>query len=156
MSNKVKSESQLNVLLVGNNPIDLSHTQAGLGQIQNHRVIIETAFDLTSILERLSRFRPNFILLDDNLGATGLRLIVQALQTHRKTKNIPVTVLKNSNYIDTVNVGVLNYVLKQSITGDALYTAFVNSLKFKRTQQYLQQAYNKRKGQFLRMVKFQN
>jgi|JI102314A1RNA_FD_contig_31_4711311_length_628_multi_5_in_0_out_0_1 response regulator of citrate/malate metabolism len=156
MSNIVKSEAQLNVLLVGNNPIDLSRTEAGLGQIQNHRVIIETAFDLTSILERLSRFRPNFILLDDNLGATGLRLIVDALQTHRKTKNIPVTVLKNSNYIDTINTGVMNYVLKQSISGDVLYTAFVNSLKFKRTQQYLQQAYNKRRGLFLRMVKFQD
>lgn len=156
MSNIVKSEAQLNVLLVGNNPIDLSRTEAGLGQIQHHRVIIETAFDLTSILERLSRFRPNFILLDDNLGATGLRLIVDALQTHRKTKNIPVTVLKNSNYIDTINAGVMNYVLKKSISGDVLYTAFMNSLKFKRTQQYLQQAYNKRRGQFLRMVKFQD
>lgn len=156
MNNIVKSEAQLNVLLVGNNPIDLSRTEAGLGQIQNHRVNIETAFDLTSILERLSRFRPNFILLDDNLGATGLRLIVDALQTHRKTKNIPVTVLKNSNYIDTINTGVMNYVLKQSISGDVLYTAFVNSVKFKRTQQYLQQAYNKRRGQFLRMVKFQD
>ena len=156
MNNIVKSEAQLNVLLVGNNPIDLSRTEAGLGQIQNHRVNIETAFDLTSILERLSRFRPNFILLDDNLGATGLRLIVDALQTHRKTKNIPVTVLKNSNYIDTINTGVMNYVLKQSISGDVLYTAFVNSVKFKRTQQYLQQAHNKRRGQFLRMVKFQD
>jgi len=156
MSNIVKSESQLNVLLVGNNPIDLSRTEEGLGQIKNYRVVIETAFDLSSILERLSKFRPNFILLDDNLGSTGLRLIVQALQTHRKTKNIPVTVLKNSNYVDTINAGVMNYVLKQSITGEVLYTAFMNSLKFKRTQQYLQQAYSKRKGQLLRMVKFQN
>lgn len=156
MGNIAKSESQLNVLLVGNNPIDLSRTEEGLGQIQNYRVVIETAFDLSSILERLSKFRPNFILLDDNLGSTGLRLIVQALQTHRKTKNIPVTVLKNSNYVDTINAGVMNYVLKQSITGEVLYTAFMNSLKFKRTQQYLQQAYNKRKGQLLRMVKFQN
>ncbi|MBX2895353.1 MAG: response regulator [Cyclobacteriaceae bacterium] len=156
MSNIAKYDGQLNVLLVGNNPIDLSRTQEGLGQIQNHQVTIETAFDLTSIFDRLSRFRPNFILLDDNLGSTGLRLIVQALQVHRKTKGIPVTVLKNSNYIDTINAGVMNYVLKQSITGDVLYTAFMNSLKFKRTQQYLQQAYRKRKGQFLRMVKFQD
>jgi ActR/RegA family two-component response regulator len=154
MGNIAKSEGQLNVLLVGNNPIDLSHTEAGLGQIQNREVKIETAFDLTSIFNRLSKFRPNFILLDDNLGSTGLRLIVEALQTHRKTKNIPVTVLKNSNYIDTINTGVMNYVLKQSITGEVLYTAFMNSLKFKRTQQYLQQAYNKRSGQFMRMVKF--
>jgi DNA-binding NarL/FixJ family response regulator len=156
MSNIAKYDGQLNVLLVGNNPIDLSRTEEGLGQIQNHRVTIETAFDLTSIFDRLSRFRPNFILLDDNLGSTGLRLIIQALQVHRKTKGIPVTVIKNSNYIDTINAGVMNYVLKQSITGEALYAAFMNSLKFKRTQQYLQQAYNKRKGQFLRMVKFQD
>ncbi len=155
MSN-TKSKEQLNVLLVGNNPIDLSRTEAGLGQIQNHQVTIETAFDLTSILNRLSKFHPNFILLDDNLGSTGLRLIVQALQEHRKTKDIPVTVLKNSNYVDTINVGVMNYVLKHAITGEVLYTAFMNSLKFKRTQQYLQQAYRKRRGQFMRMVRFQD
>ncbi|MBX2899323.1 MAG: hypothetical protein KF775_06720 [Cyclobacteriaceae bacterium] len=147
MSNIVKSEGQLNVLLVGNNPIDLSRTQQGLTEIQNHKVTTETAFDVLSINERLNRFSPNFILLDDNLGLVGLHTIVQTLQTHRKTRHVPITVLKNSNYEETAHWGVLNYVLKQATTGEGLYKAFLNSLKCRRTQQNLRQAYQKRSRQ---------
>jgi hypothetical protein len=61
--------------------------------------------------------------------------------------------LKNSNYQEAMNTGVMNYILKDSITGESLYTALKNSLKFKKTQLYLHQAYKRRKGQLLRVLK---
>ena len=82
-----------------------------------------------------------------------LQLTVQALLKNRKTKDIPITVLKNSNYQEALNTGVMNYVLKKALTGESLYTALKNSLKFKKTQLYLQQAYAKRKGQVIRILK---
>jgi hypothetical protein len=51
-----------------------------------------------------------------------------------------------------MNSGVMNYVLKQNLTSEALYKALMNSLKFKRTQAYLMQAYRKRKGQLAKMI----
>ncbi len=153
MKNVIKQEAVLNVLVVGNNPIDLSHTFESLMKIREHKIIAEIAFDLTSILERLAHFRPNFIVIDDNIGRMELQLTVQALLKNRKTKDIPITVLKNSNYQEALNTGVMNYVLKKALTGESLYTALKNSLKFKKTQLYLQQAYAKRKGQVIRILK---
>jgi AmiR/NasT family two-component response regulator len=153
MERIVKQLEELKVLVVGNNPIDLSHTFESLSKISDHKVITEIAFDLTSLVERLTHFKPNYILIDDNLGKLELKATVLALSSNRKTKHVPITVLKNSNYHEAMNTGVMNYILKDTITGESLYTALKNSLKFKKTQLYLQQAYKKRKGQLLRILK---
>jgi AmiR/NasT family two-component response regulator len=153
MEKLVQQFEELKVLVVGNNPIDLSHTFESLSKISGHKVITEIAFDLASIIDRLSHFRPTYILIDDNMGQPELKATVLALSVNRKTRHVPITVLKNSNYHEAMNTGVMNYILKETITGDSLYTALKNSLKFKKTQLYLQQAYKKRKGQLLRILK---
>jgi len=153
MDKVIKQFEELKVLVVGNNPIDLSRTFESLSKISGHKVIAEIAFDLASIVDRLAHFQPTYILIDDNVGQPELKATILALSSNRKTKHVPITVLKNSNYHEAVNTGVMNYVLKETITGDSLYTALKNSLKFKKTQLYLQQAYKKRKGQFLRILK---
>jgi len=152
MDKSASKINQLNVLVVGNNPIELTRTFESLKRIREHKVITEIAFDLRSIVDRLAHFRPNYILIDDNLGQLQLKAAVEVLLKNRRTKNIPITILKNSNYREAMNTGVMNYVLKDSITADSLYTALKNSLKFKKTQLYLQQAYKRRKGQLLRVL----
>src|SRR5687768_6471511 len=104
METKIKSirtAEPLNVLLIGNNPIDMGKTLEKINQIKGRKIITEIAFDLKSIVERLMRFNPNFILIDDNIGKSELELAVDTLSKTRKTKNIPITVLKNSNYQET-------------------------------------------------------
>jgi len=152
MEKALKRVEELNVLVVGNNPIELTRTFESLKRIRERTVITEIAFDLRSIIDRLVHFRPHYILIDDNLGQLELKAAVEALLKNRRTKNIPITILKNSNYREAMNTGVMNYILKDSITGESLYTALKNSLKFKKTQLYLQQAYKKRKGQLLRVL----
>src|SRR5687767_995259 len=93
-----KASQPLNVLLIGNNPIDMSRTLEKINQVRGRKIITEIAFDLRSVAERLLRFNPNFILIDDNIGKTEMALAVDTLTRTRKTKNIPITVLKNSNY----------------------------------------------------------
>jgi hypothetical protein len=147
------TKEPVNVLLIGNNPIEMGRVMDNLQQIRGHRVITEIAFDLKSIMERLLRFRPNFILIDDNIGKSELVAAVSSLSSNRKTKNIPITVLKNSNYREAlVGSSILDYVLKQNLSPEALYNALKNSLKFRRTQLYLYQAYKKRKGQLLKVL----
>lgn len=145
-----RASEPLNVLLIGNNPIDMSKTIEKINQIKGRKVITEIAFDLRSIVERLMRFNPNFILIDDNIGKAELAQAVDALSRTPKTKDIPITVLKNSNYQEALPTsGVLDYLLKQNFSADSLYTAIRNSLKFRRTQAYLYRAYRKRKRQLL-------
>jgi len=144
----------LNVLVIGNNPIEMGHVLKNLQQVRGQRIITEIAFDLKTLLERLLRFRPNFILIDDNIGKDELLVTVSALSQNRKTKNIPITVLKNSNYKEAFGggVGILDYLLKQNLSPETLYNMLKNSLKFRRTQIYLYQAYKKRKSQLLQII----
>lgn len=117
-----------------------------LAQIRERRIFAESAFDVKSIWSRLASFKPTYILIDDNIGHHELVDTVHALAHDRRTKNIPITVLKNSNYRESIlSVDVIDYVLKQSLTPEALFHALKNSLKIKRAGQYLVDAYRKRR-----------
>ena len=142
-----KGPDPLNVLLIGNNPIDLTKTLEKLNQIHGRRIITEIAFDLRRIVERLMKFSPNFILIDDNIGKSELTQTINTLSKSRKTKDVPITVLKNSNYRESSVTGIMDYVLKQNFSAESFYSILRNSLKFKRTQVYLRNAYNMRKKQ---------
>jgi CheY-like chemotaxis protein len=147
------SEDQLNVLLVGNNPIEMGRILDDLHRVPGKKIITEIAFDIKSILERLLKFSPNFILIDDNIGRSELTLTINTLSSNKKTKDIPITVLKNSNYKESgTSSSILDYLLKQNLSPEVLYNALKNSLKFRRTQVLLYNAYQKRKGQLLRLV----
>ncbi len=154
METKVRianSPEPLNVLLLGNNPIDLTRTLEKLNQIHGRRIITEFAFDLESLLERLIRFKPNYILIDDNIGKSELTQAIQALGKTKKTRDIPITVLKNSNYRESSGAGILDYILKQNFSAESFYSMLRNSLKFKRTQLLLEEAYQARKKQLSRL-----
>src|SRR4051812_29283438 len=102
---KLKDKSNhLNMLVIGNNPIDISRLLEKLSQDKGKQIIVETAFDLKTVQERLSKFHPDYILIDDNIGRTELKVTMNALLTERKTKDIPITVLKNSNYQEFIDM----------------------------------------------------
>lgn len=144
----------LRILLVGNNPIELSRMREMLQQIPGYRVMSEIAFDVKSAWQRLMRFTPHFILIDDNIGRNELAETVNSLASHRKTRDVPVAVLKNSNYTESVPTSAaMDYLLKQNLSATALYAAVKNALKFRQARQYLMQAYRKRRKQLLKFVR---
>lgn len=152
MTNTGDTTEQFDILLIGNNPIELSKVFDHIRQTKGQKIVTEIAFDLKSGIQRLIKFRPTHIVIDDNIGRTPLYEAVNALSHHAKTKNVPITIIKNSNYLEAITFGVMNYVLKDNLTGDSLFVALKNSLKFKKTQEYLKNAYRKRKGKFLRAI----
>jgi CheY-like chemotaxis protein len=153
MNTKDTSTSEpMHVLLVGNNPIELSAILKKLQDVRGFKIVTEIAFDVKSIMERLIRFNPNFILIDDNLGKTELKENINTLSSNTKTKDIPIAVLKNSNYHESLMANsVLDYLLKQNLSADAIYNTLKNLLRFKRTQLYLYQMYQKRKDLILKL-----
>jgi hypothetical protein len=143
---QINASKPVHVLLIGNNPIDMSGILEKLNQIRGTRVITEIAFDLRSILERLMKFKPNYILIDDNIGRFELTQTINALAERSKTKNIPIAVLKNSNYQESYGSGsILDYLLKTNLSAESLYNTLRNSLKFRKTQLYLYKAYERRR-----------
>lgn len=143
---------EMNVLMIGNNPLELVKVFNYLKNLSEKRVITEVAFDLKSGLQRLSKFRPNFIILDDNLGRLELTHAIGSLSHFKKTKNVPVTVLKNSNYHEAFGGVAMNYILKENLSEESLYAAFRGSLISARAQVYLKKVYRKRKGQLKRLL----
>jgi len=142
----------LNVLLVGNNPIELSHIFDNIRNVPGRNILTEIAFDIKTTLERLANFQPNYILIDDNIGKLELKNAVKMLGKDKKTKNIPIAILKNSNYEEVFSVGVMDYILKENVNGQSLFTALSNSLKFRKTQLYLYKAMKRRKDQLRKLA----
>jgi CheY-like chemotaxis protein len=150
---KRSSAEPVNILLVGNNPIEMGPVLEKLRQVRTRKIITETAFDIQSIVERLVKFHPNFILIDDNIGRDELLQTVNKLSSTRKTKDVPITVLKNSNYRESLaSTSIHDYLLKQNLSADALYSTIKNTLRFKRTQRLLYQAYRNRKGMLMKLL----
>ncbi|HEY5919377.1 MAG TPA: hypothetical protein VIU13_18285 [Chryseolinea sp.] len=148
-----KALDPINILLIGNNPIEMGSVLEKLKQVRGQRIITEIAFDLKSILQRLIRFNPNFIFIDDNIGKNELMETVKSLSSNKKTKDVPITVLKNSNYQESLaSSSILDYLLKQNLSPEDLYKTVKNSLRFRRTQLYLYQAYKKRKDQLMKIT----
>ncbi len=143
---------EMNVLMIGNNPLELARVFHHLKNIPGKSVVTEIAFDLKSGLQRLAKFTPNFIIIDDNLGRVELTHAVGAFSHFRKTKNIPITVLKNSNYHEAFGGVAMNYILKENLSEGSLYTALKNSLISSRAQQYLKNVYKQRRGQLQRLL----
>jgi CheY-like chemotaxis protein len=150
---KKSSAEPVNILLVGNNPIEMGPVLEKLRQVRSRKIITETAFDIQSIVERLVKFHPNFILIDDNIGRDELLQTVNKLSSTRKTKNVPITVLKNSNYKEALaSTSIHDYLLKQNLSADTLYSTIKNTLRFRRTQRLLYQAYKNRKGMLMKLL----
>ncbi len=74
----------VNILVVGNNPIEMGYILDKLNQVNSIRVITEIAFDVRSILERLAHFNPSLILIDDNIGRPELKETVSKLTASKK------------------------------------------------------------------------
>lgn len=142
----------LKLLVVGNNPIELGKVLDEIEKIDRVKDV-RIAFDFQSIIDRLSNFKPDFILIDDNIGKAELRYAVDELLGDRRTRNIPITVLKNSNYREAISTGVMDFILKENLSGESIHKALSNSLKIKKTQLYLYNSYKKRKGQLLRIFR---
>lgn len=142
----------LKLLVVGNNPIELSKVLEQFEKIDGRKEV-KIAFDFQSILDRLSNFKPDFIFIDDNIGRDELRHVVNALTRERRTRNIPITVLKNQNYREAITSGVMDFILKETLSSEAIYKAIRNTLRLRRSQLLMYNSYKKRKGQLMRLFR---
>lgn len=149
LSTNKQSRDSINVFLIGNNPIELSNIYEKLKEIKNKTYHTEIGFDLKGIYKKIMKFNPKCILIDDNLEKLYMRNLLSRLSTGAKTRNIPITIIKNSNYNPVCFSGAQDFILKEGITGESLSRTIVNSIRLKGMQQYLYLSYKKRRTQLL-------
>ncbi len=136
-------EDYWKVLVVGNNPIELNEILLKVKGIGQKKILIEMAFDLETLQARLNHFKPAHIIIDDNVGSVRLHAMVDKL-CRSKARNVPITVLKNSNYVETIGSGVMNFILKTNLTSDGLYHELRNSTHFLKLQRFWEKAYGRK------------
>lgn len=138
--NDSSKSQQFNILLIGNNPIELSSVYDRLLQLKDKKFIAEIAFDLKTAIKSKLKVKPSFILIDDNIGHAQVKKMVETFALNKNTRDVPITVLKNNNTGYSTE-GVQEYILKNNSNGESLARALLNSLRFKRTQRMIYKTY---------------
>ncbi len=146
------TKEEINVLMIGNNPLELTKVFDFLMKVPSKSVNTEIAFDLKSVKALLAKFSPNYILIDDNMGRLELANVVNLFARFKKTRNVPITILKNSNYEEAFGGVAMNYILKENLSVELLFTTLKNSFVSSRAQRYLKNIYKKRRGQRFRIL----
>lgn len=147
-----QSQEALSVLLVGNNPMFLGNLYKNLKALKSKTLIIDFSFDFKESLMKALRLKPSVIMVDDGVGKGTVRRFIDRINSDRRTCDIPITLLKTSNYRQVVTSGVNDFLLKENITADRLYHSIMNAIRFKRTARLLKITRKKRQRQLSRWV----
>ena len=91
------NNDSMNILLVGNNPRELTDIYSSISAFKSPSFKLEVAFDLRNIFRRIRKFKPATILIDDRLNHRKLNRLIKRIHRNAHTHDIPVTILKSSN-----------------------------------------------------------
>lgn len=133
------TNNEIRVLLVGNNPIEMSIIYEKLYSLKDKIKHIETAFSREDMLRKIHTMHPNCLLLDDNIGLSPLKRIINNVNDLSK-EAISITLLKSHNKQELTS-GVQEYLMKEGMDGTKIYNALKNALRFKKTQQFFRIKY---------------
>lgn len=129
----IKTSTAVNLLLIGNNPMELGSILTKIKDSNTAGVIAEIAFDIKGMLNRLIRFTPNLIVIDDNIGTQTLNQTLTALYKNRKTRHIPISVLRDSNFAELKSAPtVLDYILSDKLSAAAIPWSLRTTLGFQK------------------------
>lgn len=137
----------INVLLIGNNPIDLSDIYKKLKSVKSRQYITDIRFEIRGLFKKITRNNPACILVDDNLEKKYLSKLMRKLSTSNRTKDIPIAILKNANK-DNLISGAQEFLLKDKATGESISQSILNSIRIKKMQVGLGDYYVKNKKCF--------
>lgn len=145
LSKKHIYRKPINVMLVGNNPIELNEVYRKLREFRGAKFIPSISFNISDALKKIFISKPNCILVDDNLENKNIQELAENIARDSRTKDIPVTLLKSSNYKEILSGNIQDYLLKESLSSDRLARAIVNVIHYRRTNLYLYKTYKKTK-----------
>jgi len=142
------SGKPINVMLIGNNPIELGRVYDKLKKSTTVKYITDISFNISDAMLKILPFQPNLILVDDNLSKKNIQKLAKNIARDERTKDIPITLLKTSNYNEIISTGIQDFLMKDGFSADKLYRSILNVLKFRRTHIYLYKTYKRAKVNF--------
>lgn len=114
-----KSE-HVNVMIIGNNPIELTNLYSILSNNRSKNYIAEVCFNVKDSLNKMLNKRPDCILLDDNLVVDQIKTFFRKIKSNSNLSNIPIVLLKSANLNSEASNDVNDYLLKNAIDAEVL------------------------------------
>lgn len=118
------------VLIIGNNPIEMTSIYNMLVGNQSKNYTADVCFDVKDCFDRIAKQKPQIILIDDNLYSEDINKMVRVLRQNAKTRDIKIIVLKSTNWNYNVIDNVDDYILK-----DTLNMSMIDRLIYKNLHQ---------------------
>lgn len=132
--------------------MDLNKISDDIKKLKGSEMITEVAYDVKDLFKKIKDLAPTWIIIDENIGKNKLRKVTNRLKKEKHSSEIPVSILKNSNYHESGVLHAEDFILKEEATGDRLYHSLINMLKFRRTHVLFKAIYRKRKRQFKNLL----
>ena len=143
------SNDNLNVILIGNNPSELSGYLSKLSNFQGVKFITSFRFNLMKSLLDIRKWKPHYIVIDDYFPAKQMRKFIKQIRRNVDTQEIPVAILKSNNRHLQVT-GVQDFFLKENFTAERLVNAIRNSRNIRKAQVILYKTYKRSRKHFLK------
>ena len=143
MEPSAKGSNSINILIIGNNPVELSSIYENLRKFDGVKFITEFAFNLSDAKDKAAKSKPSYILVDDNLRKKDIRAFTKSMRDDQETRDIPIALLKSSNYGAWLTSGFQDFLMKESFSADKFYKSILNLFRWRKTQLYLLKTYRK-------------
>lgn len=144
----MKRLEQMNILLVGNNPTELSIVNQSAVSFRKTVLKATVLFDFKKLSQSIKNLNPSGIFIDDKLNLKEIKRVISKLHNSKNTSHIPVTIIKSSNYTNYPNLGADDFILHTNLNGSSIYNSVVNGRQFRKSRIYVIKAYRKQKGRF--------
>ncbi len=114
------SREKIPVLIIGNNPIEMTSIYNILIGIRSNYYLADVCFDVEDSFDRISKSKPQIIIIDDNLLFDDIKKMIRVLKQSAKTKKIKIITLKSSDWGNKIFDNVDDYILKDAINSEQL------------------------------------
>ena len=148
---QINEDEGMDVLLVGNNPKEISTIHQYISSLKRPLFRVVIAFKLNRIFRMIRKLKPATILIDDRLNRKLMKRLINRLHRNPNTREIPVTLLKSSNNEFLINADFDNYVLKENLSAENLHNTILSSRRLRFTSIYLYKSYKKSRN-FLQKI----
>jgi len=120
----------INVLLIGNNPIEMTSIYNQLLSNKRKTYIADVCFSLKDSLKKILNNKPDLILLDDTVAIMeNMKEFIDKFRKNSKISNIPVVLMKSSNVCTALSNHVEDYLMKGSLTTEVLSNTIEKNLR---------------------------
>lgn len=143
----MKRLAPMNILLVGNNPLELSDVYNQISSFKKGLLKTTVLFDLKKIKQHIKNLNPSAIFIDDKYSTKELSRAISRIHGSEDTHHIPITLMKSTNRSTHSGLEVDDFLLKTNLTGSSIYASITNGRRFRKSRIYFNKAYRKRKGQ---------